>query len=50
MARLDRLCSDDDDDDDDDAICDESEQERRAKLFGWDGRNQFQLTLTLTPS
>ena len=36
MARLDRLCSEDEDDD---AVCDESEQERRAKLFRWDGQN-----------
>ena len=36
IARLDRLCSEDEDDD---AVCDESEQERRAKLFRWDGQN-----------
>ena len=36
MARLGRLCSEDEDDG---ALCDGSEQERRAKLFGWDSQN-----------
>ena len=34
MARLDRLCSEDDGKD---ALRDESEHERRARLFGWGG-------------
>ena len=46
MARLDRLYLEDGDD----AFRDESEEERRAKLFRWGSGNRFQLAHVLTPS
>ena len=35
IARLNRVCSEDGDVDNDDTFWDESERERRAKLFEW---------------